>query len=124
MKVLNKCLDFVPGTQYKMHGKEDPALGLDCSGYVARVFRDALDIKLPKMAVSYFTFKESNEWEMIKKNELKPGDIGILNDTTKDNHIGIYAGDNKWFENSAMYGVQLTNYQNFKYFFKIKAIDD
>ena len=124
LKVLNKCLDFVPGTQYKMHGKEDPTLGLDCSGYVARVFRDALDIKLPKMTVSYFIFKESNEWEMIKKNELKPGDIGILNDTTKDNHIGIYAGDNKWFENSAMYGVQLTNYPNFKYFFKIKTIDD
>ena len=38
LSVLNHCLEFVPGTQYKMHGKNNPLLGLDCSGYVARVF--------------------------------------------------------------------------------------
>ena len=120
LKVLNKCLDFIPGTQYKLHGKHSPELGLDCSGYVKRVFKDALDIELPNMAVDYFTFKEANTWEKINKNDLKPGDIGILNDCTKNNHIGIYAGDDKWFENSSVYGVQLTNYSKFKYFFTIK----
>lgn len=122
-KVLEGCLKFVPGTQYKMHGKNDPDLGLDCSGYVARIFKDSIGVELPKMCVSYFNFKESNTWEVIKKSELKPGDIGILNDSTKNNHIGIYAGDNKWFENSVVYGVQLTNYKWFKYFFRIKNID-
>ena len=121
--VLNQCLEYVPGTQYKLHGKHDRTDGLDCSGYVARVFRDSLNIDLPKMCVAYFVFKENNAYEQIKKKDLKPGDIGVLNDASKNNHCGIYAGDSKWFENSAMYGVQLTDFSKFKYFFRIKNID-
>lgn len=122
-KVMEKCLDFVPGTQYRLHGKNNELEGLDCSGYVARIFKYSLGIELPMMCAGYFIYKESNEWEMIDKEYLKPGDIGILNDTTKNNHMGIYAGDGKWFENSIVYGVQLTNYNKFKYFFRIKNID-
>lgn len=122
-KVLNNCLEFVPGTQYKLHGKYDEELGLDCSGYVARVFKDSIDVTLPKMCVDYFNFREANPYEQIKKKDLKPGDIGILNDASKHNHIGIYAGDGKWFENSVVFGVQLTNFSQFKYFFRIKNIE-
>ena len=75
------------------------------------------------MCVAYFVFKENNAYEQIKKKDLKPGDIGVLNDASKNNHCGIYAGDGKWFENSAMYGVQLTDFSKFKYFFRIKNID-
>ena len=123
LNVLEHCLEFVPGTQYKMHGKNDPELGLDCSGYVARVFRDAMKINLPKMCVDYFTIRESNPLEFIDAVDLLPGDIGILNDASKNNHIGIYAGNNKWFENSVVFGVQLTNFKSFKYFVRIKNID-
>ena len=123
LAVLNCCLDFVPGTQYKMHGKNNPLLGLDCSGYVARVFKDALEIELPKMCVDYFTVLEESPYEPIKRKDLKPGDIGILNSASKNNHIGIYAGDGKWFENSVVWGVQLTNFKSFKHFFRVKNID-
>lgn len=124
LKVLNTCLNFVPGTQYKMKGKHSPELGLDCSGYVKRVFRDALDIDLPKMCVEYHDFREDNPYYPLNKNEeLLPGDIGVLSTTSKNNHIGIYAGDGKWFENSVVWGVQLTNFKSFKYFFRIKNID-
>ena len=61
--------------------------------------------------------------KQIKKKDLKPGDIGVLNDASKHNHIGIYAGDGKWFENSVVFGVQLTNFSQFKYFFRIKNIE-
>jgi len=122
-KVMETCLSFTPGTQYKMHGKNTREDGLDCSGYVARVFKDAFEIELPKMCVEYFTIKESGLWEMIEPTELQPGDIGVLNDTTKNNHCGIYAGNGKWFENSFVYGVQLTDFSGFKHFFRIKNMD-
>ena len=59
---------------------------------------------------------EESPYEPIKRKDLKPGDIGILNSATKNNHIGIYAGDGKWFENSVVWGVQLTNFKSFKHF--------
>ena len=123
LSVLNACLEFTPGTQYKMHGKHSEEDGLDCSGYIRRVFRNALQIELPKMCVEYFTIKSDSLHEQITLNELQPGDIGVLNDSTKNNHCGIYAGDGKWFENSWVYGVQLTNFKDFKYFFRVKNID-
>ena len=123
LKVMETCLSFIPGTQYKMHGKNTREEGLDCSGYVARVFKDAFDIDLPPMCVEYFTIKENNPWEKIEPSELQPGDIGVLNDTTKNNHCGIYAGNGKWFENSYVYGVQLTDFAGFKHFFRIKNMD-
>lgn len=123
LKLLNTCLSFTPGTQYKMHGKNSVEDGLDCSGYVARVFRDSLGITVPKMCVEYFTIKNSDPHEQIDIKDLKPGDIGVLNDSTKNNHCGIYAGNGKWFENSWVYGVQLTDFKDFKYFFRIKNID-
>ena len=39
------------------------------------------------------------------------------------NHCGIYAGAGKWFDTSYLYGVQLSDYSHFKYFFRIKNID-
>lgn len=117
-KIMDECLTFVPGTQYKLHGKDNPCDGLDCSGYVKRVFKESLDMKLPDMCVEYFQVRDI-KCIPINKKQLKPGDIGILNNTTKNNHMGIYAGDGKWFENSVCYGVQLTNNSSFKFFFNL-----
>ena len=61
---------------------------------------------------------------MISADELQPGDIGVKNESTIMNHCGIYAGDGKWFEAALMYGVQLTDYDKFKFFFRIKGINE
>ena len=116
-------MTFVPGTQYKIHGKNTREDGLDCSGYVAKVFKEAHNLELPPMCVEYFTIKANGLWEMIDVAELQPGDIGVINDTTKNNHCGIYAGNGKWFENSFVYGVQLTDFAGFNHFFRIKNMD-
>ena len=60
---------------------------------------------------------------LCSKIKLNNNHIGVLSTTSKNNHIGIYAGDGKWFENSVVWGVQLTNFKSFKYFFRIKNID-
>ena len=122
-KVLNKCLTIQPGTYYKLHGKKCPNMGLDCSGYNAWIFKETINAELPKICAGYFTIFSDSDWEQIDKDELQPGDIGVKNESTILNHCGIYAGDNKWFETNYLHGVQLTNYKEFKHFFRIKNID-
>lgn len=121
--LLEKCLTLQPGLYYKIHGKDKPDHGLDCSGYVKWVAEKSIGVKLPDMCAKYFRMNSDNDFEMVKKSDLKPGDIGVKNDTTILNHCGIYAGDGKWFDTSYLYGVQLSDYKEFKYFFRIKDID-
>ena len=123
-KVMNKCLSIQPGMYYKLHGKTNPDMGLDCSGYNAWIFKHTLDAELPNKCADYFTIFSDSDWEQIDKSELQPGDIGVKNESTILNHCGIYAGDNKWFETGYLYGVQLTDYKEFKFFFRVKNIDD
>ena len=122
-KVLNKCLSCQPGQYYQLNGKSDPKNGLDCSGWIKWIFKEALDVDVPGSCPKYFRWYEDNSFEKIDKKDLRPGDIGVKNDSTILNHCGIYAGDGKWFDTSLMYGVQLSNYDKFKYFFRIKEID-
>lgn len=123
-KVMEACLKIQPGMYYKLHGKISPDMGLDCSGYNAWVFKKALNVALPSRCADYFTIFSDSGWEKIDKSELKPGDIGVKNESTILNHCGIYAGDDKWFETGYLYGVQLTDYKEFKHFFRIKDIDE
>lgn len=123
VKVLNTCLDVQPGTHYKLHGKDNPYDGLDCSGYVKWVYRQAGINNLPDMCIDWFTVLSDSNWYKIDKKDLLPGDIGVKNESTIDNHCGIYAGNGKWFESNLFYGVQLTDYDKFKYFFRVKGID-
>ena len=121
--VLEKCLEIQPGMYYKLHGKTSPDMGLDCSGYNAWVFKKAIGVELPESCAGYFTVFSDSSWEPIEKEDLKPGDIGVKNESTILNHCGIYAGDGKWFETGYLYGAQLTDYKDFKHFFRVKDID-
>lgn len=122
--LLNKCLTIQPGMFYELHGKDDPETGLDCSGYIHYVAKETLNVNLPFMCAKYFNTFEENDFEQITGDELQPGDIGVKNESTIMNHCGIYAGDNKWFETNIFYGAQLTDCSQFKYFFRIKNIDE
>lgn len=124
--IIYNCLNITPGSHYELLGKDNPDTGLDCSGYIRYIMEKALNIKVPKMCVDWFTIFSDSCWEQIPESELKPGDIGIKNESTILNHCGIYAGesDNKklWFESTVNYGSTLTDYNKFKYFFRIKDI--
>lgn len=112
-----------PGLFYKIHGKDKPEYGLDCSGYVKWIMKQSLKMKTPDMCVGFFTIFSNSDWERISIDDLKPGDIGVKNESTILNHCGIYAGDGKWFDTSYLYGAQLSRYDHFKYFFRMKNID-
>jgi RimK family alpha-L-glutamate ligase len=122
--VLNECLKIQPGMYYEKHGKTSPIDGLDCSGYVKYIVKEALNVNMPSMCVKYFNTFDDNNFEPIDESELLPGDIGVKNESTIMNHCGIYAGDGKWFETNVFYGAQLTDCSLFKHFFRIKNIDE
>src|SRR5690606_14557534 len=76
------------GIPYRWGGT-DPATGLDCSGFVQRVFKD-LGIDLPR--VSRDQAKVGTEVPSLA--DARPGDLIAFGRPTV-NHIGIYVGDGK-----------------------------
>ena len=72
-------------------GGTDPAKGLDCSGFVQRVFAD-LGVRLPRVSVD-----QSKAGTAVPSlAEARPGDLVFWHgDGSRPNHIGIYAGNNR-----------------------------
>ena len=85
-----KGLELV-GIKYR-RGGTDPDSGLDCSGFVQLVFKDAIGMLLPRTAK-----EQSQVGETIAKHELKPGDLVFFNTMRRAfSHVGIYLGDNRF----------------------------
>ncbi len=64
--------------------------GLDCSGFIAWAF---LSSGYSDWQSLYSTGQILSSQEEISKDELKPGDLGLLNRGESVNHVGIYIGD-------------------------------
>lgn len=75
------------GVPYRWGGT-DPATGLDCSGFVQRVFGD-LGVELPR--VSRDQARQGQPVASIA--EARPGDLVAFGEPV--DHIAIYVGDNK-----------------------------
>ena len=86
--LILKGLELV-GINYR-RGGTDPDNGLDCSGFVQLVFKDAVGRLLPRTAK-----EQSQVGDVVNKNELKPGDLVFFNTMRRAfSHVGIYLGDN------------------------------
>ena len=68
-------------------GGTDPAVGMDCSGFTQRVYRD-LGIELPR--VTWDQMKKGTEVSSLA--EAQPGDLLFSLD---GGHVSIYLGNNK-----------------------------
>ncbi len=91
---LNYALSLV-GVNYKFGGKS-PETGMDCSGFVSHVFRQAADMLLPHNAKAISMFGKK-----IAISELQPGDLVFYNTMRHAySHVGIYLGDNKFVHSS------------------------
>ena len=88
--LILKGLELV-GINYR-RGGTNPDSGLDCSGFVQVVFKDAVGKLLPRTA------KEQSEvGNVVDQNELKPGDLVFFNTMRRAfSHVGIYLGDNRF----------------------------
>lgn len=86
------------GTPYKYGGTSKK--GADCSGFVMTIFKNSLDIDLPRVSGDQGTFCRT-----IKKGDLFPGDLVFFASKGKINHVGLYVGDNKMVHASTSKGV-------------------
>lgn len=79
------------GVRYK-YGGSDPDSGLDCSGFVQHVFKEAVGLALPHNAYSI-----SLQGRRVAQTELQPGDVIFFNTLKRAfSHVGIYIGGNRF----------------------------
>jgi cell wall-associated NlpC family hydrolase len=79
------------GTPYRLGGS-DPQQGLDCSGFVNHVFRQAAGLQLPRESHAL-----SQVGQTLEPEELQPGDLVFFNTLERPfSHVGIYLGDNRF----------------------------
>jgi cell wall-associated NlpC family hydrolase len=79
------------GSPYRLGGTS-PETGLDCSGFVGHVFRQATGLLLPRdsRAISETT-------QPLTQAELQPGDLVFFNTLNRAfSHVGIYLGDDRF----------------------------
>lgn len=97
------------GVPYRYGGNDHD--GVDCSGFVVKVYDDALRIKLPR------TSQQLSEFcPVLDRNQLRPGDL-VFFDTSRDrrgviNHVGLYIGEGRMIHASSSKGVIETDLDN------------
>jgi cell wall-associated NlpC family hydrolase len=79
------------GVAYR-HGGNSPETGMDCSGFVVYVYKEAFDVALPRTAAEI-----EQSGMPIEVSELQPGDLLFYNTLGRSfSHVGIYLGDAKF----------------------------
>lgn len=88
--LINQGMEYL-GIRYRFGGNS-PETGLDCSGLVQNVFRNALGLNLPRAARDM-----ARVGEKVGVQDLKPGDLVFFNTMRKAfSHVGIYVGDGRF----------------------------
>jgi cell wall-associated NlpC family hydrolase len=88
--VLMRALSLV-GTPYR-YGGDTPEGGFDCSGLVNYVYRDMLDLRLPR------TSRQLAAWQgpRIAPERLAPADLVFFGSDGEVSHVGIYVGEGRF----------------------------
>ncbi|XZG71585.1 C40 family peptidase [Chitinibacteraceae bacterium HSL-7] len=85
-EVLLQSMGLI-GVEYR-YGGASPEAGLDCSGMVAHVYRQAAGVSLPHNAAQIATLARP-----INDAQMKVGDLVFFNTSGKPfSHMGIYIG--------------------------------
>jgi lipoprotein Spr/probable lipoprotein NlpC len=88
------------GTPYRHAGYSKQ--GIDCSGFVSRIYKDVYNIDLTHSSSSMIFQMKT----IVKKDELKEGDILFFRiHGRRISHVGIYIGDNKFIHASPERGI-------------------
>ncbi len=90
------------GTPHKMGGND--RTGIDCSGFVQKVYRELFHIKLPR----------STELQVqigipVSLRELSSGDLIFFHPPNKIRHVGIYLSNGEFAHASASRGVTISS---------------
>lgn len=88
--VLIRAIGLV-GTPYR-YGGNTPESGFDCSGLVNYVFRDMLDLRLPRTSRELAAMQGPR----IAPNHLVPADLVFFGQKDQVTHVGIYVGEGRF----------------------------
>lgn len=78
-------------TGYRFGGK-NPEAGLDCSGMVSFVFREAANLHVKGSAAQIASVGRT-----VPSDEIRPGDLVFFNTQNRPySHVGIYIGDGRF----------------------------
>ncbi|CAN5666073.1 C40 family peptidase [soil metagenome] len=88
--VLMRAISLV-GTPYR-YGGNTPEGGFDCSGLVNYVYRDMLDLRLPRSS------RELADWQgpRIDPGRLATADLVFFGSNGMVSHVGIYVGEGRF----------------------------
>lgn len=79
------------GVEYRFGGNT-PASGLDCSGFVRHVYREALGLTLPRRADEMSAIGTP-----LTRTQLRPGDLVFFNTLGRPfSHVGLYMGEGRF----------------------------
>ena len=88
--VLMRAIGLV-GTPYR-YGGNTPDTGFDCSGLVNYVFRDMLDLRLPRTSRELAAMQGPK----IATHRLVPADLVFFGNAGTVSHVGIYVGEGRF----------------------------
>jgi len=88
--VLMRALGLV-GTPYR-YGGNTPEGGFDCSGLVTYVYRDMLDLRLPRSSGELAALQGPK----IAPERLAAGDLVFFGSRGSVSHVGIYVGEGRF----------------------------
>ncbi|WP_223292620.1 C40 family peptidase [Breznakiella homolactica] len=91
---MTQAAEKYKGVPYRYGGHS--ADGLDCSGLVYLVFRDVLDVTVPRTVKNLYTWTEP-----IRDEKLQPGDLVFFNTTGSVSHVGIYLGEGRFIHSAS-----------------------
>ena len=88
--VTLRALSLV-GTPYR-YGGNTPDSGFDCSGLVNYVYRDMLDLRLPRSSRELAQVQGPR----LERERLASGDLVFFGSGREVSHVGIYVGEGRF----------------------------
>jgi len=93
------------GTPYVRGGND--ANGIDCSGFVLRVYEKLFGIRLPRD-----TSQQALIGVPISKSQIRAGDLVFFSRYSKLNHVGIYLKNGEFVHASTSSGVIISRLED------------
>ena len=103
-QLRNKVSEWY-GTPHRMGGTGKS--GIDCSGFVMRIYRDTFGMRLPRTTTAQRQIGRS-----IDPRHLRAGDLVFFQISSNKGHVGIYLSKGEFAHTSYRQGVTISRLDN------------
>lgn len=102
---LQQVYQRYQGTPYRYGGTTQA--GFDCSGFIVTAYREGLNRSLPRT-----TEMMLSQGQFVRRDQLREGDIVFFRIGGKEQHAGIYLGDDRFIHSASSVGVSESSLGN------------